>query len=289
MRIPRLQSQALLIATVAAMVGFYFLTSGNPHQEEMLAALSITLILIFLLMEKFAPFQKNWEPDKSDFGNDIAIFAIVFGLLDGALKWITPFAIVAVSSIYQPASTLPFWFEVPIAFLVIELMAWLSHWMHHRYRPLWALHAMHHAPEKLYTLNNFRFHPLNHIANHIFMLAPVLALGISAEAVLFYTIVSLPILALQHSNIDFDFGKLNVIFNTNVVHRYHHSINPDEGMSNLGRATVIWDHVFGTYHKPDAQRTPTKLGIFKGSLKNYPAKYGVFSQIAWPFSKACCA
>jgi len=282
-------SQLILILAVSAMVGFYFLTANHPDQEAMLEGASIGFILIALLAERFVPFDSQWNHSLAESSGDIAVFTNVFGALDGLLKWMTPFAIIAFSSIYQPASVLPFWIEVILVILAIELMAWISHWLHHRFRPLWALHAMHHAPEKLYTLNNFRFHPLNHIFNHAFMLVPVLLLGFSAEAVLFYTIISLPILALQHSNINFDFGIFDTFINTNVVHRYHHSTKASEGMSNLGRATLLWDHVFRTYHRPDGQQRPKRLGLFKESLKHYPTDGGIIRQVAWPFSKACCA
>ena len=110
---------------------------------------------------------------------------------------------------------------------------------------------MHHSTTQLYTLNNFRFHPLNHIINHVAMIVPLAVAGISADAMLIYAALSLPILLLQHSNIDFDFGFLNQVLNTNDLHRWHHSAQPYEGTMNLGRALIIWDRLFGTYRQSE--------------------------------------
>ena len=61
---------------------------------------------------------------------------------------------------------------------------------------------------------------------------------------LYVTLAALPVLLLQHSNIRFDFGILNSLFNTNALHRWHHSTNPQEGCQNLGRPKLgPSDHV----------------------------------------------
>lgn len=45
-----------------------------------------------------------------------------------------------------------------------------------------------------------------------------LALGLSQQALLTQTALSLTILLLQHSNLRFDFGALDILFNTNSLH-----------------------------------------------------------------------
>jgi len=142
---------------------------------------------------------------------------------------------------------LPLWAEIIAVTLLIELAAYLSHWIHHRYKPLWALHAMHHSVERLYTLNNFRFHPLNHVVNAFAIVVPPLLLGFSEASVLAYVALSMPVLIFQHANIDLRFGWLNYLFNTNELHRRHHSVKHADGAANLGRALTIWDQVFGTF------------------------------------------
>ena len=85
----------------------------------------------------------------------------------------------------------------------------------------------------------------------------------------------------------FDFGILNFLFNTNALHRWHHSNAPSEGTQNLGRALVLWDQVFGTYYNPKDQAEPKQIGLFASS-KAYPKANRFFAQILWPFKAPCC-
>ena len=213
-------------------------------------------------------------------------FVLIFGLLDGALKWLTPFAVLAIAPLSGMIG-LPLRQQIVLVFLWIELASWASHWAHHRVKPLWALHAMHHRAERLYTLNTFRFHPFNHVLNHLAMILPLLCIGVAAEAILVYTALTLPVLLLQHSNIAFDFGRLNLLLNTNDLHRWHHSAKPSEGAMNLGRALVIWDQVFGTYLRPPSSTSPAMIGLFAAS-RGYPSASHFWAQLAWPFGSICC-
>jgi ribose 5-phosphate isomerase RpiB len=56
---------------------------------------------------------------------------------------------------------------------------------------------------------------------------------------------------LAHSNIKMRLGFLNYIFNTPELHRWHHSNVITEGNRNYGLLFAVWDHVFGTYFKPN--------------------------------------
>ena len=283
----RFRSQSLLLSLIAMMAGLTALVWSHPAREAVMAGAAFGLIGLSLLLERRWPHDPAWsEVPRVEVAGDVGSFVLIFGLLDGALKWLTPFVVLALLPL--PGSlTLPLWQQVVLVVLWIEFAAWASHWAHHRYKPLWALHAMHHSTERLYTLNNFRFHPFNHVLNHLAMILPLLWLGVAAEAILIYTALSLPVLLLQHSNIAFDFGRLNLLFNTNDLHRWHHSAHPDEGVMNLGRALVLWDQVFGTYLRPAAAQAPERIGLFRAS-RHFPAASRFWAQLAWPLSRDCC-
>jgi sterol desaturase/sphingolipid hydroxylase (fatty acid hydroxylase superfamily) len=284
----RLASQGFILGLTAGFGALFLVTRDDPAQELYLSIGAVGLILLSLMMERMRPLHKHWNAGQGDTGGDVASFVMIFALLDGALKWLLPFALLAV--LPEPGMIAwPLWTQVIVVTLLIELGAWASHWAHHRYAPLWALHAMHHSPIRLYTLNNFRFHPLNHVLNHLMLYLPVLALGFSSEALVAYAALSLPVLIFQHSNLGFDFGALNGVLNTNELHRWHHSADAHEGMTNMGRALIVWDRVFGTYHNPVAGGEPRALGLFAASARGYPAPRRFLAQIAWPFSRRCCS
>lgn len=283
----RLVSQILLIGLIAGMASLLAVFWAHPAREAIMAAAAVGLIVLSLGLERVWPHHPDWgHVPRAEVAGDIGSFVLIFGVLDGALKWLTPFAVLAFAP--EIASIgLPFWQQVVLVILWIEFAAWASHWAHHRFRPLWALHAMHHSTERLYTLNNFRFHPFNHVLNHLAMILPLLWVGVAAEAILVYTVVFLPVVLLQHSNVAFDFGRLNLLFNTNDLHRWHHSARPEEGMMNLGRALVIWDQVFGTYLRPTASAAPLRIGLFASS-RAFPPASRFLAQLAWPFNARCC-
>ncbi len=284
----RIASQFILLAPMAALIAALALLWGRPDLEGILAVAAILLIFFSIALERFWPAQASWsEMPRSELAGDIGSFVLIFGILDSGLKWLTPFLLLAILPSAGNLS-IPLWQQIAIATLWIEFAAWVSHWAHHRYKPLWALHAMHHSTERLYTLNNFRFHPLNHVINHLAMILPLLIVGISSEAVLVYSALALPVLLFQHSNVAFKFGALNRVFNTNDLHRWHHSAKPSEGTKNLGRALVVWDQLFGTYLRPSGSDRPEKIGLFQVS-NTYPAASRFWAQLMWPFTKDCCA
>lgn len=283
----RLLSQALLFGLIAGMAALLILFWAHPAREAFMAGAAMVLIALSLVLERVFPHDPEWaEVPRAEVAGDIGSFVLIFGILDGALKWLTPFALLAVAPL-QATLDLPLWQQILLVFLWIEFAAWASHWAHHRYKPLWALHAMHHSTERLYTLNNFRFHPFNHVLNHLAMILPLLWIGVAAEAILVYTALTLPVLLLQHSNIAFDFGRLNMVLNTNDLHRWHHSAKPAEGTMNLGRALVLWDQVFGTYLRPSTSSAPSRIGLFSVS-HNFPPASKFGAQLAWPFNAGCC-
>lgn len=281
-------SQAFLLGLIAAMAVLFALTVENPSQDMILSGAALGLIALSLVLERLFPLHKDWNEGQGDTAGDLAAFALIFGALDSVLKYLSPFLILALLPDMTQAMTAPLWVQVIAATLVIEFGSWLSHWAHHRYPRLWALHAMHHSTERLYTLNNFRFHPLNHVFNHILAFLPPLAFGIAPQALLAYTALSMPVLLLQHSNVRFEFGILNTVFNTNALHRWHHSTAPKEGTKNFGRALILWDQLFGTYYNPAKPTEPASIGLFRTS-KAYPKPQNFLRQLAWPFSKSCCA
>lgn len=274
----RLTSQAFLLGLIGAMALLFALTRNNPNQDMILSVAALGLILLSLGLERMFPLHQDWNTGRGETKGDIAAFALIFGALDSVLKYLSPCLILALLPDLGLGLALPLGVQILAAILIIEFGSWLSHYARHRAPRLWALHAMHHSTERLYTLNNYRFHPLNHIVNHAFAFLPPLALGISTEALLAYTALSMPVLLFQHSNNRFDFGVLDRVLNTNTLHRWHHSSAPSAGIKNLGRVLVIWDHLFGTYYNPPTRSEPREIGLFQSSSpfqnrKSFAAKF----------------
>ncbi len=246
---------------------------------------SIAVIALSLLIERFKPFRRSWNTNNGDLSGDLASLTGIFGLLDGALRLLAPLAAIALfGDLTSNQFGVPLPVEILLVTFVIELGAWLVHWLHHTQTALWRTHAIHHSTERLYTLNNFRFHPINHIANALAIVFLPLVLGFSEESILIYTAISTPVLVLQHANIDLEFGQLNRVLNTNEVHRWHHSTADGHLVCNLGRALTIWDHAFGTYIAPIPASAPNEIGLTGYSKERVPPAKKFWAQLRYPFT-----
>ena len=85
--------------------------------------------------------------------------------------------------------------------------------------------------------------------------------------------------SIQHCNIKLRYGWLNYVFNTNELHRWHHSKRIDEANHNYGAVLIVWDVVFGTrYYRPDG--SPQELGIHHE--ERYPMN-NYWKQLLIPF------
>ncbi len=291
----KLASQLFMIAMIGFMAIFFVYTADMPAQSEVFSALALLTIGLSLGLERIRPYERRWNQNRGDLNGDIASFALIFVVLDGLLKYLAPLLALALlgGTITSPVGLwlreVPLWVEILAVTLLIELAAYLSHWVHHRSRHLWALHAMHHSIERLYTLNNFRFHPLNHMINAFAIVMPPLLLGFSEAAIFGYVVLTMPVLVLQHANVDFQFGWLNRLLNTNEVHRWHHSADSRHGGRNLGRALTVWDQLFGTFLDPQsARKTQINLGLGDNNAMRFPDPGRLVAQWRYPFSAACC-
>ena len=169
-----------------------------------------------------------------------------------------------------------------LAALLVLLADLAKYWFHrfgHEHPLGWRLHSVHHATKRVYWLNGFRIHPLYHIINFLLAVLPWLCLGASVEAVALHTVILAISAAFQHANVELRHGWLNTVFNTNELHRWHHSRRLDEANANYGAVLVLWDHLFGTY-RPRTPGQPAEMGLENEA--GYPMN-SYFQQLLVPF------
>ncbi len=246
-----ISSLAALFVVTALAVAAVTTPDSFETKTTAVTGLSLGMIVLSLVAERLRPFRRSWNQNRGDLTGDIGSLVGIFGVLDGALKLLGPVLAIAVFgdlATSQVGLSLPV--EVIVVTLVIELGSWGTHWLHHTQPNLWKLHAMHHSTERL--------------------------------SILIYTAITTPVLVLQHSNIDFEFGWLNRLVNTNEVHRWHHSTEPGHRKVNLGRALTIWDQLFGTYVAPAPAGAPTDIGLMDYSKKRVPPAERTIAQLIYP-------
>lgn len=161
--------------------------------------------------------------------------------------------------------SLPVWFEVLLAVVILDLIIYLQHLVFHRVPWLWRLHRMHHADQDIDVTTGTRFHPIEILLSMWIKIGVALLLGVSPLAIVVFEIVLNVSAMFNHSNgylplaMDKPLRKLIV---TPDMHRVHHSVIPRETHSNFGFFLSVWDRLFGTYRsQPELGHQSVKIGI----------------------------
>jgi sterol desaturase/sphingolipid hydroxylase (fatty acid hydroxylase superfamily) len=160
---------------------------------------------------------------------------------------------------------LPYWLEVLVAVLLLDLAIYLQHLLMHRVPLLWRLHRVHHADLDIDMTTGSRFHTLEIIVSMLIKWAVIFLLGPALLAVLLFETLLNGMAVFNHANVRLP-GTidrlLRLLLITPDVHRVHHSILRHETNSNYGFNLSIWDRAFGTYiDQPEKGHSAMTIGI----------------------------
>jgi len=160
---------------------------------------------------------------------------------------------------------LPFWLEIVLAVLVLDLVIYVQHRLFHAVPWLWRLHRVHHADLEFDVTTGVRFHPLEILLSMGIKLVAVVALGAPALAVLIFEVLLNATALFNHGNVRLPGWldrRLRFLVVTPEMHRVHHSIIRRETDSNFGFNLPWWDRLFGTYcAQPSAGHLGMTIGI----------------------------
>ncbi len=165
---------------------------------------------------------------------------------------------------------------VALAIAIYDLFHSQLHRLGHEWGPAWQVHSVHHSPKRLYWGNATRFHALESAIDGLGEGFISAALGMSADQDVAYRTFRSLYGQLQHANIDVDSGVLDRVFSTPDLHRWHHSTDYDEGDTNYGAITSIWDQLLGTWFRP-ARDFDAEVGV--GRMPNFPTTYAELAAV----------
>jgi len=144
----------------------------------------------------------------------------------------------------------PYWLELVLAVLLLDLAIYWQHRLHHMIPLLWRLHRVHHSDVAIDVTTGVRFHPFEIALSMGLKLGLVWLLGPPAAAVVvFELLLSLGSL-ITHTDIALPAWldrRLRWLVVTPSMHRIHHSVWRDEFDSNFGFNLSLWDRAFGSY------------------------------------------
>ena len=179
---------------------------------------------------------------------------------------------------------LPFWLQVFVGVVALDLAVYVQHVLHHAIPALWRLHMVHHADLDFDMTTGLRFHPIEIIVSMAIKLSAVAALGVSPLAVLIFEVALNATSMFNHSNIRLP-EKVDRILRLLVVtpdmHRVHHSVVIRETNSNYGFNLPWWDRILGTY-KDQPAKGHTDMVIGLSQFRN-PQKLSLPRLLILPF------
>ncbi len=142
----------------------------------------------------------------------------------------------------------PGWLRFLFAVLLVDLAAWIQHWLKHKIPWFWQMHAVHHSQPQMNLFTDLRRHFLELFILRSFSVVPLFILGVDTIQVGYFGIFMVWQTRFYHANIKWNMGWLRYIFVTPQSHRIHHSIELRHQDKNLGVMFSFWDRLFGTQY-----------------------------------------
>jgi sterol desaturase/sphingolipid hydroxylase (fatty acid hydroxylase superfamily) len=94
---------------------------------------------------------------------------------------------------------------------------------------------------------------------NLIMVVPLLVMGVPTFSWLPLIVFRSMLEGLQHSAIDWDYGRCYTLFVSPRFHALHHSRDPGQYNGNYSKILSVWDFAFGTAVR--AERRPEVLGV----------------------------
>ncbi|MCA9315232.1 MAG: sterol desaturase family protein [Planctomycetes bacterium] len=130
--------------------------------------------------------------------------------------------------------------------VVVDLLYWTQHWLHHKVPALWRLHRLHHSQRELNFFSDYRYHVLEYVVRHTVLVIPFLVFRVDAPTIFAIEYVRGWWSRFTHGNIRTNLGPLRYVFVTPQSHRVHHGRAGRWRDCNYGSILSIWDRLFRT-------------------------------------------
>lgn len=250
-------------------------------------AVAAVVFVLSVGAEQLWPQVRGRDAQRKRWVVNLLLFVVGFGAVALLAPWIQQLAVVVDRFIPFPplvAMDLPVWLLVIVSFLLIDLLAYLSHLAFHAVPLLWRLHRTHHSDQLMDASTGVRHHPLEAIVGGVAQLCILAVLGVPLLVIMGYGVMVGIWQFVTHMDVALPepidrVARLVVV--TPGMHRVHHSVRMDEGNSNFGMILSIWDRMFGTYRRRVANERP----MMPIGVEGFTPGSGVLGSLQEPFRR----
>lgn len=212
------------------------------------------VITLTLTLERLLPAKPNQAILSASFAQDAVWFfyeTILQALIVGTY-------VVLLTAIYQTyfhrftitaAAHWPGWVRFAVSVLLLDFLYWGQHFTNHKVATLWQFHTVHHSQKELNFFTDFRYHVVEYLVRHTWLVIPFLILQVNPPQIVWFAIVARWYTRFYHGNIRTNLGPLRYVLVTPQSHRIHHSIEPQHQDTNFGSLFSIWDQLLGTQYR----------------------------------------
>jgi alkylglycerol monooxygenase len=144
------------------------------------------------------------------------------------------------------------WVAALLAFVGVDFLYYWYHRFCHRINVLWGLHVVHHQSQEYNLAVALR---QSWFQGFVMMpiMVPLALLGVSTSLWALSFGVSLIYQFFIHTRLVGKLGVLEEVLNTPSHHRVHHAVNPEYIDKNHGAILIVWDRLFGTFAREQAE------------------------------------
>ncbi|HEV2530471.1 sterol desaturase family protein [Phenylobacterium sp.] len=127
----------------------------------------------------------------------------------------------------------------------------IGYWRHRAQHSkwLWPAHAIHHSDTRLTWFSLERMHPIDRLGSALDTVI-LAALGFPFWAQAGNVFVRHYYGYFIHADVPWTYGRGSWVFNTPVMHRWHHARDVAGSGSNFATVFSVFDRAFGTFHQP---------------------------------------
>jgi len=135
--------------------------------------------------------------------------------------------------------------DLVILFIVFDVLMYVLHLISHYAWPFKKFHNKHHSHEYFNAISLYVMEPVEAILFGLMLTCFTLIFTFNFYSFLVFLAVNWGLGVLGHLNTKSK--KQPLVFGNHVFHKKHH----EQGNSNFGFYTVIWDRMFGTLNRGD--------------------------------------